>query len=35
MIKEFILHFVQIIARILSYIPAAIYGYFYAEYFTK
>lgn len=34
-IKEIVLRFVQILVRILSYIPALIYGYVYSEYFTK
>lgn len=30
MIKEFIVQFVHILARLLSYIPAVIYGYVYS-----
>lgn len=35
MIKEFIVRFIQVLARVLGYIPAVIYGYVYSEYFTK
>lgn len=35
MIKEFIVKFIQILARVIGYIPALVYGYVYSEYFTK
>lgn len=35
MIKELIVKFIQVLARIIGYIPALIYGYVYSEYFTK
>lgn len=35
MIKELIVRFIQLLARVIGYVPALIYGYVYSEYFTK
>ena len=35
LVKDFIQKFIRVVAGVLGYIPALIYGYIYSEYFTK